>query len=114
MLGSLQLETRREPRPGKADQPAAGSSRAAGVTGEESFADRGPAPERRAACPPIRGMAPRITGQTGPERGKTCPGNWSAGGVPVGRSEVRRDWKRCVSSIWSRASQEPKNKKHQS
>src|SRR3546814_18412258 len=47
MLGSLQLETRREPRPGKADQPAAGSSRAAGVTGEESFADRGPAPERR-------------------------------------------------------------------
>src|SRR3546814_18828877 len=83
MLGSLQLETRREPRPGKADQPAAGSSRAAGVTGEDSFADRGPAPERRAACPLIRGMAPRITGQTGPECGTTCPGNCGPGGVPV-------------------------------
>src|SRR3546814_19179783 len=54
MLGSLQLETRREPRPGKADQPAAGSSRAAGVPGDESFADRGPSPERPDACPPVR------------------------------------------------------------
>src|SRR3546814_14282902 len=97
MLGSLQLETRREPRPGKADQPAAGSSRAAGVTGEESFADRGPAPERRAASPLIRGMAPRIQGQTGPECGTTCPGNCGAGGSPVdtetGRASGReRGW----------------------
>src|SRR3546814_888614 len=56
MLGSLQLEARRKRRPGKADQHAAGSSRAAGVTGGESFADRVPDPTPRADSPRLRGL----------------------------------------------------------